>query len=439
VVVNYYFRLAFISFRRNPVLTLLMVAAVAFGVAISMTAFTILFVMAGDPIPQKSTQLFAVQIDNGGPRSRKAGDEEPATQLTYRDAIALMNAHAAYRQVVMHQISLTVSADNPALKPFAIAARATSADFFAMFDVPMLYGHGWSSADEAQKTPSVVLSRKLNTRLFAGVDSVGKSVRLNDESYRIIGVIDDWDPKPRFYDVINGQDFEEGEDAFLPLPLTIDRQMSTSEYELCDAGPRGESFAELLRSECVWLQGWVELPTRADAVAYRNFLTHYARDQQHAGRFNWEPNIRLRNVRDWLVARNVVPNDVKLSVIVAFGFFIVCLVSALGLMLAKALERAQEFGLRRALGASGWNIFAQAVVESGLIGAAGGVFGLGLTTLGLWALRELFPDGMGRIARMDASLVGATVAVSILATLIVGFYPAWRAMRVAPALQLKTG
>ncbi len=436
---QYYFRLALISFRRNPVLTCLMVLAIAFGVAMTMTAFTILFVMARDPIPQKSGQLFAVQIDNGGPRSRKSGDDEPASQLTYRDAMALLGAQAASRQVAMHQVSATVAPEDASLKPFSIAARATSPDFFAMFEVPMVYGQGWDAADEAKGAAVVVLSRSLNDRLFGGGNSVGKAVRLNGDAYRVIGVTDGWDPKPRFYDVINGQDFETGEDAYLPLTLTIGKQMSTSEYEFCDAGPRGESFEDLLRSECVWLQYWVELPTRADAVAYRDFLTNYARDQQQAGRFAWAPNIRLRNVRDWLVARKVVPDDVRLSVIVAFSFFLVCLVCALGLMLARSLERAGEYGLRRALGASGRHIFAQAIVESGLIGLAGGLSGLGLTVAGLWAMRTLFPDGMGRIASMDTSLFATTLVLAAVATLVAGLYPAWRAMRVAPALQLKVG
>jgi putative ABC transport system permease protein len=436
---QYYLRLALISFRRNPVLTGLMVLAIAFGVAMTMTAFTILFVMARDPIPQKSGQLFAVQIDNGGPRSRKAGDDEPATQLTYRDAMALLASHAASRQVAMHQVSLTVTPDDPSLKPFSIAARASSPDFFAMFDVPMLYGQGWSAADDTLRTSVVVLSRALNERLFGGGNSIGKDVRLNEDTYRVIGVIDTWDPKPRFYDVINGQDFETGEDAYLPLTLTIGKQMSTSEYEFCDAGPRGESFDDLLRSECVWLQYWVELPTHADATTYRNFLMNYARDQQQAGRFTWAPNIRLRDVRDWLVARKVVPDDVKLSAIVAFGFFLVCLVCALGLMLAKSLERAGEYGLRRALGASGSHIFTQAIVESGVIGLVGGLCGLGLTLVGLWAMRSLFPDGMGRIASMDSTLLATTLVLAAAATFVAGLYPAWRAMRVAPALQLKVG
>ncbi|HEY2676599.1 MAG TPA: ABC transporter permease [Steroidobacteraceae bacterium] len=438
-MLEYYIRLAWMSFRRNPVLSSLIITAIALGVSMTMTAFTILYVMSGDPIPSKSRVLFAVQLDNGGPQSRKAGETEPATQLTYRDAMALLNAHVAQRQVAMHQVSLTAVPANPDLKPFPIAGRATSADFFDMFEVPMLFGRGWGASNDVAGSAIVVLSKKLNERLFNGLDSVGKSVRLDKETYQVVGVTDDWDPKPRFYDVIGGQNFDEGEDVYLPLSLTIDRQISTSEYEICNAGPRGESFADLLQSECVWLQFWAELSTREDVARYSTFLQNYSREQQRAGRFKWEPNIRLLNVRDWLVEQKVVPNDAKLSVLVAFGFFIVCLVSALGLMLAKSFGRSAEFGVRRALGASSRALFTQTIVEAGVIGLLGGLFGLGSTVLELRVIRELFPGGLGRIAQMDAKLLIGTVLLALAATVITGIYPAWRSMQVAPALQLKGG
>jgi putative ABC transport system permease protein len=437
-MLDYYFRLALVSVRSHWTLTVLMVAAIAVGVALTMTAYTVLSVMSRDPIPWKSSELFAVQLDNGGPRSRKAGDNEPPAQLTYRDAMVLLNARRAKRQVAMHQIELRVTPADTVLEPFSIAGRATSADFFQMFDVPMLYGHGWSESQN-DFASVVVLSKKLNEHLFSGRNSVGQSVNLSGATYEVIGVTDAWDPKPRFYDVIGGQNFDEGEDAFLPLSLTIDRQLSTSEYEYCDAGPPGETFGDLLRSECVWLQFWVELPSQSDVISYRGLLNNYSRDQQQSGRFAWQPNIRLRNVRDWLVAQNVVPNDARLSVLVAFGFLVVCLVSASGLMLAKDFARAGEFGVRRALGASGRHIFLQTMVESSVIGLLGGAGGLLLTLTALWALRELFPGGMARIAQLDAPLFATTFVVAVAAALATGFYPAWRSMQINPALQIKGG
>jgi putative ABC transport system permease protein len=76
-MLDYCVRFALVSFRRHWTLTLLVVVAIAVGVALTMKAYTVLSVMSRDPIPWKSNQLFAVQLDNGGPQSRKAGDNEP--------------------------------------------------------------------------------------------------------------------------------------------------------------------------------------------------------------------------------------------------------------------------------------------------------------------------------------------------------------------------
>ncbi|HEY6454365.1 MAG TPA: ABC transporter permease [Steroidobacteraceae bacterium] len=438
-MLNYYFRLALVSFRRNWRLTLLMVAAIALGVAMTMTAYTVLYVMSRDPIPEKSNQLFTVQIDNGGPRSRNPGDNEPPTQLSYPDAMALLNAHAARRQVAMHEVPLTVVPADPRLTSFPTFGRAVTADFFAMFDVPMLYGHGWDESDDSRSAPVVVLSKRLNMRLFGGTNSVGQSLKIGDDTYRVVGVIGSWDPKPRFYDVIGGQSFDEGEDIYLPLSVTIVRKIYTSEYVWCYVGSSGTTFDDLRRSECVWLQFWVQLPAAGDVIRYRDFLDNYARDQRRAGRFAWPPNNRLRNVREWLVAQKVVPDDARISVIVAFGFFVVCLVSALSLMLAKEFGRAPRLGMRRALGASRWDVFAQVVVESGIVGLLGGAGGLCLASVSLWGIRVLFPAGMNRIAQMDGRLVAVTIVFAVAATLVAGIYPAWVSTRVPPALQIKGG
>ena len=89
----YYFGLALRSLRRNVVLTVLMIAAIGVGIGASMTTLTMFRAMDHDPIPQKSRQLFAVQIDNWGPKSKGIffGDKEHLqSQISYIDAVGLM-------------------------------------------------------------------------------------------------------------------------------------------------------------------------------------------------------------------------------------------------------------------------------------------------------------------------------------------------------------
>jgi len=109
----------------------------------------------------------------------------------------------------------------------------------------------------------------------------------------------------------------------------------------------------------------------------------------------------------------------------------------MALLLAKFLRRSGEISVRRALGARRRDIFVQFGIESVVIGVAGGVLGVLIAELGLWSVRHR-PDDYAHIARMDASMLLATLALAVFASMMASLLPAWRACRVAPALQLKT-
>ena len=78
---RYYFQLGLRSLRRNPALTALMIVTLAVGVAASMATFTVLYVMSGDPIPEKSDRLFVPRLDNA-PLTGYAEGDEPSDQMT---------------------------------------------------------------------------------------------------------------------------------------------------------------------------------------------------------------------------------------------------------------------------------------------------------------------------------------------------------------------
>src|ERR1700684_3863696 len=100
---TYYFRLGLRSLRRNMVLTGLIIAAIAVGIGACMTALTVFRAMSGDPIPQKSHQLYAPQLDNWGPnKPGNQSEDQLEDQLSYLDAMALMKARAAKRQSALY-------------------------------------------------------------------------------------------------------------------------------------------------------------------------------------------------------------------------------------------------------------------------------------------------------------------------------------------------
>ncbi|WP_158885801.1 ABC transporter permease [Rhodanobacter sp. L36] len=432
---GYYLDLALRSLKRHRMLTGLMVLAIALGIGASMTMLTVLHVLSGDPIPGRSAQLYYPQLD---PQDLKGmtSSKEPPDQVTLIDGQNLLRAKRADRQALMTGGSVPLMPEQSMLDPFYVEARYTSADFFPMFEAPFLYGTGWTAADDDAHARDVVIARSLNDKLFQGANSVGRSVRLAGVSWRIVGVLDKWQPNPHFYDLNTGS-FAYAEQVFLPLQTMLELRLDRNGSSDCWGNSGGGAAGILPMDGCVWLQFWVELDTPAKAAAYKDFLLRYSQDQKTAGRFQRAPNVRLRNVMQWLDYNMVVPDDVRLQTGLAFGFLLVCLVNTVGLMLAKFMRRAGELGVRRALGASRRALFAQLLMEAGVVGLVGGVGGLLLAMFGLWLVRQR-PSDYAALAHLDPAMLYATFVLSLCATLLAGLLPAWRACQIAPALQLKS-
>jgi putative ABC transport system permease protein len=441
----YYVTLALRSLRRNVVLTALMITAIGVGIAAAAITLTIFRAMSGDPIPSKSAQLYTPQIDNWGPingqgiggKAITGTDDGLPAALSYTDALGLMRAHAAARQAAMFRTGVAVTPPNAEQRPFAADVRATYADLFAMFQVPFQYGAPWNAADDEARAPVVVIARALNDRIFGGANSIGRTIRLNSDQYRVVGVIDRWSPAPRFYELFADSGFGKDEQVFMPFSVAVARRLAATSNS-CGRNPIGTGEDALLRSECIWIEFWAELPDAASARRYASFLHNYASAQRDSGRFSWPARTALRNVRQWLAYHHVVSSEVRILVAVSFSFLLVCLINAMGLMLAKFMTRAGSVGVRRALGASRGAIFAQGLIEAGIIGLVGGLLGLALTALGLVSSRALLPANLSILTHLDAVDVALAILLAIGATLLAGLYPTWRASRVQPAWQLKT-
>lgn len=441
-MLGYYLRLGFLGLRRNPVLTVLVVVTLAVGVAASMATLTILHAMSGDPIPHKSDRLFVPLLDIR-PDDGADPEPEPPTQLGYRDLVALHEGGPALRKSAVYMISPVVDPGRPGSPPWFGWGLGVHTDFFAMLEVPFVRGGPWTADDDRRAAHVVVLRESVAERVFGKEDPIGRTVRLGTRDHVVTGVVaEDWMPLPRFYRLIAGPGpFGGNEELLMPFETAIaseyEQQGQTSCFASQTGSARVENFEQLKQAECVWLQLWVELESPADADAFRDFMAGYAADQRKLGRFPRPDNHRLYSVMEWLAVNEVVPKDSRLQTWLAFGFLLVCLVNTVALLLAKLTARSGEIGVRRALGASRRAVFEQYLVETGVVGLAGGLVGLGLTQAFLWLLARQ-SDELKLLAHMDWTMLGTTFALSIGASLLAGLLPTWRASRVQPALQLKS-
>ena len=435
---RYYVKLGALSIRRNPVLSGLMVAAIATGIGACMTIVNIDYIMGSNPIPHRSDILYHVQLDSWDPYNAAVEPDLPPRQVTYRDGTALLEARRARRQVLSYKTWRVVQPEDPEQLPFQVQSRSTTADFFPMFDTPFLYGSGWDRSDDDGEAFVVVIDKETNETLFGGEDSVGRTVVMNGDRYRVTGVLDTWEPMPKFYDVNNRQ-FDAVEQVYFPFSVSIARELSSNGNTNCWKAPEENSWDAFRNSECVWMQFWVELHSDAEKQEYLAFLDAYAEEQKAIGRFPRPLNNRLNNVMEWMDVEGVVPDDVRVLLGLAVLFLIVCLLNTIGLILAKIMRRSGDISLRRALGAPRRAIFMQYIIEAGVIGVVGGIAGIAMTWLGLQGIKALYGQErlIEHVAQMDWAMTFFAIGLAIFSALAAAIYPTWRACAISPAVQLK--
>lgn len=439
-MLQYYVRLALKSLRRTPGLTALMVGAIALGIAACIVTLTVYHAMSSNPIWWKNDVLYAVTMDSwdaGNPYDARH-PKLPPPQLTYTDATALLRSDIPKRKAVMTELVGMVSGVPGQTLPLHVLTRATTKDFFAMFDVPFQYGGGWGGSD-LQALPEIVLSKKTNDTLFGGSDSVGQTVLWNGNRFRVAGVLRDWQPLPKFYDLIDGA-FEPPEDVYVPFSWVTALRASPSGNTSCHESSAIRSYRQFLASNCVWIEMWAELPSAASRDRFQGYMDAYWAAQHRAGRFPRPLDNHLTNVSQWLAVNGVVSSDSRILLRVAFAFLAVCLINTVGILLTKFLRGAPTVGVRRALGASRGQIFQQHIVEVALVSVAGALLGLALGAAGLGGVQAIYAQdsAYGMLAHFDPVGVLWALALAALSTLAAGLYPAWSIGRLPPAGYLRS-
>lgn len=434
---QYYLKLSWLSIKRTPMLSLLMVIAIGLGISVSITVLTVNYLMSKDPLPGKSHQMFHVQLDTYNEGNEARSPDGIPKQLSYQDIMTLVKSDIPTKQTRSLRSGFTVIPDKEGETPFLRSARVIDQDFFSMFDVPFIYGGPWSKDIDTNPDKVVVIDKKLNEQLYNGENSVGKTINLGKQFFTISGVIDEWQPTPRFYDV-NHDAFTTVEQLFVPFSLIPVLELPSWGN---NSGWKAEeivSYEDKLRSETMWLQFWVQLDSPQQQQEYRDFLAGHIAQQKTFDRFEKEDaRGDIKNVVQWMDYNEVVSNDNSVLVGLSFMFLAVCMINTIGLLLAKFLRRAPEIGVRRALGASRFEIFTQHLVDVGLIGITGGLVGLALAQIGLLGLKSLYSN-YEQLVNMDLTLVAMAITIALGSSLVAGLYPAWIICRTNPSIYLKT-
>ncbi|HET7435299.1 MAG TPA: ABC transporter permease [Thermoanaerobaculia bacterium] len=439
-MLTYHLKIAIKSLRRNPVLTCLLIGGIALGICVSTAFVTLRHLYTQDPLPGKSDKVFYVRLDSWGKKegfrqgNAAAGVAPIPDQVTYRDARNLLRSPIPVRQTATYITRMFVYPDAKASRPFQPDVRFVFSDFFDMFQLPFEYGGPWTKAADAKPEQVVVIDNETNSRVFGGANSVGKTIRLGERDYRVVGVLAPYRPAVRLFDMTRNA-LGAPEPVYIPFNMTEVLRIYSAGNNSGWKNEEIKSIEDNWNSERVWLQYWVELPTPEAKRNYEQWLTNYINDQKRHGRFERPLYFRLDTVPQLIEEWGLMPAGVKAMSVVALLFLVVCSVNLVGILLGKFLARLPEVSVRRALGASRAQIFWQHLVECELIGAVGGIAGIALSA-GILAILARFLQN-GEALHLDGEMLGIAAILSLVAGAVAGIYPAWRVCSVAPAMQLK--
>ena len=432
---NYYLALSLKSISRQKSLSILISTTLGVGIAACMITYSLIHLMSKDPLPNKSERVYHIQLDNWNLNFAAIPPDLPPEEVTWREAINIVHAKPAKYQAA-HTITwgMVTPADKH-VPPFLGIIRATHGEFFPMFEVPFLYGQGWHNFPANQVEYVTVLSKSTNQKIFGGINSVGQTLPMLGQLFTVVGVLEEWQPSPKFFDMSFGA-FYQPEDLYVPLHIKAELELPHGGNIHCWETNIGDEYQAFLHSECVNFNLWIELDSHQSKQQFEHYLQTYVEQQNALGRFPKVTNNIVLNIQQWLAHKEVVGSDMYLFFYLALLFLLVCLFNAASLMSSKFTAKNNEIALRRALGANQQAIFCQCLTETIILGCFGALVGLLLSMFGLEGIKYLYPN-FSAFVYLDMPLMLITAGISILSSVIAGLLPSIKVCTLAPAGYIK--
>ncbi len=384
------------ALRRAPAFTTFAVLTLALGVGATTAVFSVLDRVVLRPLPYPGSERMAlVGID---PRS-SPGSVGPLSGALLR---AFQDAPGPAEVVVGASGTGVVLQDGG--EPERLQATRVSSGFFELFGAHPSLGRLPGEADFVPGAPGVVVLGDGIWRDRYGADpgAVGRTLRLDDDVYTIVGVLSrDFLPPPEVV---------EAHDLWVPLQLDAEAMEKGTFFLSGVARLRpGASLAEL------------------DAHADRVVREVYPEGQG--------PNFLIGgSVADY---RTQVVGTIgsalgRVLAAVALLLLIAC-VNVASLLLTRGAHRARELAVRVALGAGRLRLVRQLMAESLLIAAAGGALGSALAWGSVELFRRYAPAGLPRLGEVavDARGLAFCLALAVGTVLLFGLLPALRSTSAA--------
>jgi putative ABC transport system permease protein len=398
--------------RRTPAFSAIAILTLALGLGATTAMFSIVNGVLLDPLHYRDPARLYLARTVPPARAHLTGDFPINARHYYEWRTRCRSCESA--ALVQFQELTLVGAGAPVKLP----ALGVSSNFFRTLGIQPALGRDFLDAEDAPGHPAVViLTDSLWRSRFAADPAVlGRTVRLNGETYTVIGVMppglhlpkgDEW-----------GAYFGPSAQPLIFLPTGIDT------FRAARVGNLNYTSVIRLRPGIAVQQAIGELNA---------LLGDFVRE------FHLETRITLVSLQQQVTRNARAPLWLLLATVAAV-LLIVC-VNVGNLMVVRTGSRYREAGIRMALGSSRGQLFRLVLTEVLVLVAIGGALGLALAWLGLHLFLASAPIALPRLEEVTIdwrvlSFAGLAIAVS---TLFCGLFPAWRVARVEVHDSLKAG
>jgi predicted permease len=408
-------RFGFRMLVHKPGLPALAVLTLALGIAANSTIFSWINATLLTPIPGVAHTSNLVTVMRG------ERSEHPIPPFSYPDYRDLRDNSRSFSGLLAYHheyASLT-----GASKPERIYAVLTSANYFDVLGIRPILGRGFGPEEEREVEGSaavVVISYDLWQSHFGGDPSiVERKIQINRYPYTIVGVAPPW-------------------------------------FQGCMPGLRGDVWIPLVMAKLVW--GFGTLDDRG--FSWLNVLGRLKPGIDFR-KAEGELNLLMQRIAEHFPSEHQGPNQITLDPLwrspfgvnvylyatlpmllgLAAMLLLLACANVANLLLVRSITRRREIAIRLSMGASRWRLVRQLMVESLLLGLAGGALAIFLTTWTGGTFGAFIPTTTLPIRALsgylDRTVVLATLAASILTAVLFGALPALRSSAVAPVEVLK--
>jgi putative ABC transport system permease protein len=389
--------------RKNAGFAMVAVLTLALGIGANTAIFSVIHAVLLSPLPYDHPDRITLVRESNPSKGFEQFSVSPPNYMDWKNAAGAFEQMASMSR---GQFSYTGGAE-----PERLVGARVAASFFSVLGAQPELGRTFLPEDDVVgKAGVVVLSHGLWTQHFGSDPQViGKSLTLDGESYRVIGVMQ------------NGFQFPRGVQLWLP-----------SEFDERSLSPRARGAHYLTVIARLKPGASIEQAQAEMASISKRLEQLYPNTNT-----GWTSKVVALNEA---TVRNIRPTLLVLFGAVGFLLLIAC-ANVANLLLARATARQREIAIRFSLGANRLRIARQLLTESILLSGIACALGLLLAEWAMRALRALPPSTLPRAESigLDLPVLGFAAAVAVLTALLFGFVPALQITRGAPSETLKEG